>query len=405
MAKPPVTPLVPWTLQATNPRMDQSHKASVRGVLAAGLASIDVLNYQGAFKIPKGTIGASTASFSYGALAFNPDNNSIFLAGHNLQGSVAEFPIPALVNSVNLADLNTASSALQTFSNVIDKATNDDYGEGNVISGLHYNSGKLLVDIYSFYDQSPYSSTNTLILEDADNLASTAVNGYFQMDGRSYASGWISPIPSNLQSDLGGTHITGWTGSTARAIIHNSNIGPGAFSFNADSDLLNSSTITDIATNELMLNTWGDLVADDSALYSAGQVWTHASECSYGIIIPGTDTYLCMGMSGGHAGGMSYGVPPYGGNQGHYTNIESDKSAYYWAFDVNDLIAVKAGTKDSGSVIPYAHGVLPVPFQGGGVKRVSGGTFDEATGTMYLTIFQAGDEWTPVIVAYKFGGS
>lgn len=369
--------------------------------------TIDQLDYQGAFRIPNGTFGSSTVSYSYGAIGFNPDRHSIFIAGHERQGAVAEFTIPQLVKSTTITDLKMAGAPVQGFSNVVNKAAIDQ-GQGIVINGLFYSNNKLMVNVYRFYDQSPYLQTPTLILDNATNIASSPARGYLTFAGGSKAAGWISPIPAEFQSVLGGTHITGFSSSTGRALIHNGSVGPSAYAFNPVEAMANSSSITKINSIELMSYSLGQtgLISEDSQLYQPGQIWTHASEASYGIIVPGTRSYLVVGGSGGHQSGMSYGNPPYGGYKGHYTNDQYDKYPYYWLFDVNDLEKVRNGQMRPYSVRPYAHGKLAAPFQTSIANYVKGGTFDSATGIMYLTIETAdnlqGAGNPPIIVAYKF---
>jgi len=55
---------------------------------------------------------------------------------------------------------------------------------------------------------------------------------------------------------------------------------------------------------------------------------------------------------------------------------------------MNDLLAVKNGTKNSFDVRPYAHGEFAVPF-GSPDKGLGGGAFDPATGQLYLTVQKA----------------
>src|SRR5262249_48794634 len=60
------------------------------------------LVYEGAFRVPKGTIGSS--SFAYGgtALAFNPARSTLFAVGHVYDQDAAEISIPAIRNSTTI---------------------------------------------------------------------------------------------------------------------------------------------------------------------------------------------------------------------------------------------------------------------------------------------------------------
>ena len=79
------------------------------------------LQYVGAFRVPYGaTAGWDRESFSYNneGVAFNPANNSLFLAGFGWSDNIGEIGIPSsIVNSTNINNLATAS-LLQAPNNV-----------------------------------------------------------------------------------------------------------------------------------------------------------------------------------------------------------------------------------------------------------------------------------------------
>jgi hypothetical protein len=54
-----------------------------------------------------------------------------------------------------------------------------------------------------------------------------------------------------------------------------------------------------------------------------------------------------------------------------------------WAYDANDLLAVKAGTKQPWDVQPYAISTLDFAFGGSGVA-FNGATFDPATNRLFV---------------------
>lgn len=92
--------------------------------------STDVVNpadieYIGAFRLPGGDEPPQTFAYGGNAMTFNPDNNSLFITGHDRVAydgvpdgdQVAEVAIPAPVFSKNLEELNTAEF-IQDFANV-----------------------------------------------------------------------------------------------------------------------------------------------------------------------------------------------------------------------------------------------------------------------------------------------
>lgn len=373
--------------------------------LSSPLYQMSQIKYQGAFRLPAANdsgvnYGTSTVYYSNGPIAYNPDNRSIFIEGFGGQGSIAEFKIPQIVNSRNLDDLNMASAPLQNFSRVLDRA-NIDVGEGIFTSGMYYFNKKLLVNVYRFYDQNPNFPGISLILQNASNLAASTVKGYLPMEGGRMAAGWVSPVPKSLQSILGGTHITGYSGSTGRATVFSSRGGPSAFAFNPEADMMNAN-INEIKTSELMSFTLENGLTND--MYNtdlSNKFWTFCSESSFGMIVPGTRTYMVLGISGGHNSGIAYGDPPYGGYKGYYPKQQNDLYSYYWLFDVNDFNRVKRGELKPYQIKPYAVGIFPAPFQVDIANSVGGGSYDPATKTLYLSIRHA-DGPAPVIVAYKF---
>jgi hypothetical protein len=381
-----------------------------------GLIQITDLNYLGGFRIPSGQFGAdpvnSTANYSYGAMGFNSTNNSIYLAGHEYGGAIAEFTIPAIVNSTVLTDLNIAANPLQNFTNVTAKDTFDMQGGQAVrVAGMYENNNKLMVTAYSFYAQAAVNTT-FLIFNDADNYDTSAHSGYLPAsNGSAAAGGGISPIPAEWQSALGGTHLSGLSNSTARASTQSLSRGPAAFVLNADDALTNYNTISTVTTTPLINYTLANPLRSDAQMAETGSMWTHVSEMSFGMIVPGTDTYIAFGEGGGWTSGIGYKITQENGYTcgGWCPYVSTDYDNHYWLYDVNDMLAVKNGTMQAYEIEPYDHGVIDVPFQTGTINQIAGGAYDAANGILYLTLFQSdtsqgGGSNPPVIVAYDFSG-
>ena len=72
---------------------------------------------------------------------------------------------------------------------------------------------------------------------------------------------------------------------------------------------------------------------------------------------------------------------------------------YVWAYDVNDLAAAAAGTRDPWTVTPYAVWPLTLPFATAGSTR-SSATYDPQTARIYLSQYQ-GDGLLPLIYVFK----
>ncbi|WP_157972857.1 T9SS type A sorting domain-containing protein [Aureibaculum luteum] len=376
------------------------------------LFSMDNLDYQGAFRIDAGTYGASNMNFAQGPLAYNSENNSIFIVGHSHHQAIAEFKIPSLVNSTVIADLNTVEQPIQIFKQFLN-ATPDGNPEGiDRIGGLYpilYNGKqKLIVNAYEYYDAPGDNKFSTLLIDNANNLENSTAKGYLKFEGGSgHTSGWISPIPENLKSIFGGTHITGQ--SSGIPIISRTSVGPSAFVFNMDNLLNTANTIN--TTKLLDFSLTNPLHSDLSNSSLANDIWTHLSRAVYGFIVPGTRTYVTIGKSGGHQTGVCYKCTQTNGNLcgGYCTPDSNDNYNYYWLWDLNDLLDVKNGQRLPYDVQPYAYGKFNTPFQSS-AHSINGGSFDPITGNLYLSIENADNEQgtyanPPIIVVYQTGAA
>jgi len=381
------------------------------------LYQMNQLTYGGAFRIPKGEYipdNFLNPNYSQGPIAYNPDNQSIFLVGHTRESPIAEFTVPQLVTSSQITDLNMANR-LQNFKKVLDFAPSGNPQALDRIGGLFYDNQvappRLLVNAYEYYDADRSVSLTTLIINDALNIAQSSISGYYQFDAEAgHTNGWMSSIPGQWQTALGGNTITGH--SSGEPIISRWSVGPSAFSFNLQD--FNGNTSTPISTSQLLDFSLDNRLADDlcNANFS-NDLWTHMSRATYGFIIPNTRTYFTIGYSAGHGSGVCYKTAQEFGcagcNQadcaGYCTFDPNDKYAYYWLWDIDDLIAVKNGNIASYEVLPYDYGIFDVPFEPE-VKQIGGGSYDASTGQLYLTLQQADREQgtydnPPLILVYN----
>ena len=404
-------------------------------VTSLPLIQIDDLAYQGAFTIPAGVFGESRADYSTGTIEYNSINESLFLSGFELDGSIAEFSIPTMVNSTDVTDLNSAV-ILQNFRKVLNQ-TPDNPQNIDLISGMRLINNKLVVNAVEFYDASATNTHTTLILENPSSIATTAVNGYYSLDGAAHLAGWISPIPLEWQSSLGGDYISG--NSSKYPINSRLAMGISAFAFNS-TDLNGPLSVTIPTTTLLDFDLTNPLYSDYSSYENANQnlievngdtptghtfedadaivgendLWTEESQASYGFIVPGSRTYLTIGSSGGHNSGIGYKPTQNNGNicGGPCAYDADDYYNYYWLWDVNDLLAVKNGTLQPHEVRPYSYGIFDAPFQIDAYSNtpefhpITGGTYDPESGVLYLSIYDGAPinspySRTPVIAAYK----
>jgi hypothetical protein len=375
------------------------------------LLSAKDFQYVGAFRLPSRKYGESDLNFSEGPIAFNPGRQSLFIVGHAHQQAIAEFAIPELVDSAVLTELNMAGDPIQPFATILDRASGGNPQGNNRIGGMLYVSGpngpELLVNAYEYYDAPGDNTVSMLVVRDANDLAGSDVDGYFEVQGRpGHTAGWMSPIPDSWRSDLGGDFLTG--SSSGIPIISRTSVGPSAFVFNPRDIVGTKSVSTPVATARLLDFSLAHRLDDDLSNESRqNRLWNHLSRAVYGLIVPGTRTYATFGYSGGNESGVGYKIVQDNGRRsGGYSSFAVDDNYhYYWLWDVNDLVRVRAGRMEPHEVRPYEYGIFRTPFEGQ-THKLGGGAFDASTGRIYLTAQKADRQQgryanPPVVMAYQ----
>lgn len=379
---------------------------------ALPLFSKQSLQYLGGFSFSNTTSGVSDASYAQGPIAVGPNGDTIFLVGYAGAQGVAEFNIPALVNSTSTANFNRATYK-QKFSKVLNRASGGNPQALDSIGGMAYINDQLLINTYVYYDAGGTVTNTTLAVRNPSDLANSEIRGFFSLAPAAHAAGWITPIPGEWQSLLGGTYITGF--SSGIPIINRLSVGPSAFTFSPDQPRLADQSPGKISTKTLldfnldhplgydMQSTYSD---SNSYLYNmklTNNLWTHMSSAVVGFIVPGTRTYLTIGNTGGLTSGIGYKATQETGEvcPGGCAYNSKDYYNYYWAWDLRDMLKVMRGEIKSYEVMPHAYGRLDLPI---GYKLLIGGSFDAKKGIVYLTAAQADSvEYYrgPSVLAYK----
>lgn len=363
------------------------------------LLSIADLEYEGAFRLELGNFGASGSGYGPGVIGLGADGESLFVVSNPQVSAVAEYPVAAPSLATSLADLPIAGPPIQPFVTVVDRAPSGNPQALDRIGGMGLVAGALVVNAYEYYDAPADNTHTTLALSNGDDLAGSAVTGWAALGGAAHASGWISAVPPEWQGALGGTHISG--NSSGVPINGRSSMGPSAFAVDIDPSLGSVGSASPLLDFDLENPLADDL---ENASLTNG-LWTHLSRATYGVVIGGTRTYLTIGQSGGHSSGVSYGVPPWGGNSGYYANDRNDHSAWYWLWDVDDLVAVRSGAAAPSSLRPYASGSFDASFANRDT-RLGGATWDAESRRLYVALAgadtsQSEFEAPPLILAYK----
>lgn len=409
------------------------------------------MEYVGAFRISGTRFGDSqyaNLTYASGRIEYNPDRHSIFIVGHVYMLGIAEFPVPALVKSMNIADLNMVNSAYQNFTDVLSRVPEMATVSYPAIGGMEYVSGtdgpELLVTGYSWYDASHSMTKTHFVIRSPGDISGSQIDGMFEFEGSpGHLCGWISPIPQQWQEQLGGTHISGF--SDGMSIVGRASVGPSAFVFNA-SDIVGKTEVSEpVSTTKLLdfstslsLHNFDEhpeygvtIEPSESSGYGGGSyyfnelktseglhvqnnIWTKKDTAEFGFIVPGTRTYLTLGPRGGHQEGIGYKITDSTGrlSGGPACFNASDHGLSYYMFDIDDLIQVKEGVKQAHEVKPYEYGEFPLAYFGPfrdqhtSALSITGGTFDPANGTLYIAVAKADKQGTytttPIFAAYRF---
>jgi hypothetical protein len=357
------------------------------------------LQYVGAFRVPQGTSGGSTLNYGGTGLTYYSGRNSLYIVGHDWDQEVAEISIPQVVNSSNLANLKTATilqplkDASDGKSNLI-KSGGAAYPNTVKVGGLFVSGGKLIGSLYAYYDGA-VEQDRSHFTSGLDLSVSGDAQGIFKVGTQypGFVSGYMAAIPQQYQTTLGGPALTG---NCCLAIAGVQSSGPAASVFNpANLGVQNPVSATPVIgypSNHTTLGSWDNTSVANPVFNMATQV--------KGMVFPeGTRSVLFFGMTG-------LGVPCYGtGTECHDPDNDSKGThaypyaSYAWAYDVNDLISVKNGSKNPWDIKPYTTWTLTFPTSG--KDQILGAAYDPATQRIYLSQACSDPECYPIIHVYS----
>ena len=351
------------------------------------------LTYIGAFKVPTGGNDQNTFSYGGAGIGYNPENNSLFLLGHSHHQRTAEISIPELVNSNNLSDLETAT-VLQSFTDAtngrLDDINPQDSNDQRIGGHLVYN-GRLILAAYSYYDAAATQRASHFVRP--LSLTSGQAQGPFLVgDDPHYTGAYMGLVPPEWRSALGGPVLTG---NCCRSIISTQSEGPSVSVF--DPDDLGSGFEVDA---ELLL-----LYTSDNPLggdHSSQNPYFNLTTRVEGVVFPrGTRSVLFFGKHG--IGRYCYGE---GDECGDPADSSKGTHAYpyvyqVWAYDANDFVAVRNGSKSATELLPYSVWTFEVPFERDDDHDANGAAYDAERGIISFGQEGGGAERTPIIHAFS----
>ncbi len=364
---------------------------------AKGLLHKSNLTLMGAFRAPDSDGYTATGSAGYG-LALAADGKSLFIVGGT--GGIGQISIPT-PGMGDVASLPRATAISPVSLVIPGLPSNPLSGSAVLIGGLLVHGGKLVGTAYLYYDASGSGSVSHFTVD----LATNKIGGLYKVGTQQagYVAGYMCDVPAEWLQKIGAPCLTG---QSDIAIISRTSNGPAAFGF--DPATLGSSTAPVI-----------NLVAypQESPLgpYSTSQGGGPANPIQNavtqiaGMVFPtGTSSLLHFGNTG--AGYVGYGIPSdwgdamHGGKGPHALNGEYIWQV--WAYDANDLLAVKSGAKQPWQIVPYDTWNFTLPWVG---KAVSGAAYDPATNRIYVVISEADNvvsgSYRPLICVFQVIGT
>jgi hypothetical protein len=240
-------------------------------------------------------------------------------------------------------------------------------------------NGQLVGSDYIFYDASGSANYSHFTLSSL-NLASASVSGLYQLGAQAgLVAGYMAPIPSEWQSALGAPYLTGQANIP---IISRTSSGPAAFGFNPSQ--LGSSTAPVTPYVYYPLAHALGLTEGPANPLQSGNARTNGV-----VFAPGTSTVLFFGSTGTNYEGYGDPAPwgdPYFDKGPH--SLNGQYAFQVWAYNANDLVAVKQGLLQPWQVVPYDVWNFELPITTAN-KRVGGVAFDPASGRVYVSILGA----------------
>jgi hypothetical protein len=339
------------------------------------------IRYAGAFKLPTGSQGEGkhcTFAYTSGTIAYDSDRNTFFVTGHRYLKGLAEISNPGLADTIDLSKLPRAEY-VQAFRQVLDRLPSGNPDKLGEWGGACVEKGDLVFTAYAFYDAACKARDVFGVMKGAADMKTARLVGYFETGHGAHTAGWISPIPQAHQAALKGTHLI--ASGQSQSIAGRYPLRPAAFSFNGP-DVFGNDNIQDPLKVTPLID--GNL---EHELPKA--MWDKSlDEAQYAIIVPGTKTYLAFGYRGGLFSKIGYKITTDDGRKtgGYAAQDDDDHYLYYWMYNVDDMARAARGEISPYEVVPYEHGILPLPFLSPGGGGIGGGTWDPKTKTVYLTL-------------------
>ena len=354
---------------------------------APGRLTFGDLLYQGAFRVPAESNGDS---FSYGGqtLAYNPATNTLLVGSRD--SKVAELTIASPVKGARVEELPVATY-VQPFRDPADGHIQDIAADGVALDGLLIHDGRLYGTGSIYYDAT-HAQRLTHFTRSLD-LSRPEVSRVYQVGetGRAgFVAGYMASVPQEWRAALGGPAVTG---QCCIPIVGRTSWGPALFSWNPSDlgrrDPVPVTPLLYYTEQHATLGSWD----------GSNPTYGGTTQMAGVAIIDGTQTVLFVGRNG--MGPFCYGAGVSeqskarergpNGETYCYDPAISDQGTHaypyrlqFWAYDVMDLAAVRAGEKQPWEVVPYA--VWPFELHSGHTNpRLGSVTYDARGRRLFIS--------------------
>lgn len=350
------------------------------------LLAQDDLHYIGAFEVdPSDGSDAKEGTLAWGgrALGVNSDAHTLLMSGHDWYNRLCEVAIPD--------DFSRGTRVVQACSDVAEGRLKDiDHNADVRLGGSLIYKGRLILSAYVYYDADGSQEKSHFV--SGLNLAQTGdVQGPFRVgkEEAGFVSGYMGLVPQEWQEPFGGSALTG---NCCIPIIARTSSGPALSVFDPDELGKESS----VPAKELLGYPLDNPIADPETI---NPYFTRADFIG-GVAFPtGSRSVLFVGRHG--SGKPCYGEP--GACQDRAGKYKGEHAYPYvhqvWAYDANDLLAVKRGKDRPWEPKPYATWRLS-EMNDSGDATVAGAAYDPATRRLYITQ-EYGDH--PKVHVYEIG--
>ncbi len=344
------------------------------------------LTYLGSFALPAndGT-GSAQGDLTYGgqALSVTPAG-TLLVGGHTWYPSLCEVSIPGIGGTA--AVVQPCADVTEGRLAQVDQGSQVEYG-----GSLQYG-GRLILSTYSYYD----ADTNQVASHFASGPTLSAagdVVGPVQIGATpaGFVSGYMGLIPAEWQAAFGGPALTG---NCCLSIISRTSAGPAISVFNpADVGAVTPAPATQLIGYPLSAPLVTNIVAQNPLYVRGDQMG--------GVAFPnGTRSVLFIGVHG--MGPHCYGE---GAECNDPTSAYKGDHAYpyvhqVWAYDANQLLAVKNGQAKPSDVQPYATWQL-TEMNNTGAATITSAFYDQVTNRIYITEYYGSN---PRVHVYEVTG-